>query len=439
MATLSPTEAAEKAGKFSHCVLSFVDDDGYPMSVASQFTSDASSRSLEVGPLSSEVLPDDGQQVNVTFSHIRPVQGMGYDQRRYVSVWGRASVLGPKVSIALEEASGWDENETPFFEYCERGVPAGHRYFQEAKQRPRLGAGWLFLLATRLPFLTATIVPVALGGAIAAQHGSFSWSLFGLILLGASAIHLATNITNDVFDDLSGADATNVTPTPFSGGSRVIQYRLLSRQSMATMAALFYLVGITIGVYLAESRGRLLYLFGITGILVSVLYTAPPFRLVHRGWGEPAVGFGFGPLMVGGTYFALTQSLSLEALFASLPVAILIALVLYLNEVPDREGDSATGKRTLIVRWKRQTAVRAYGLAALLTYALIVAGAVGGIISPWTLLGLATLPMARGVYRDLDLHYEKPYALMTAMQRNIGVHLLTGMLIVAGYLIDLIV
>lgn len=438
MATLSLHEAVERAREYSHCVLSFVGPDGYPVSVASGFSTDPSSGGVELGPLSSEVLPENGQEVNVTFSHIRPVEGMGYDQRRYVSIWGTASLSGQAVKVEVEEASGWDENETPFFEYCERGVPEGHRYFSEADQRPRLGAGWVFLLATRVPFLTATIVPVALGGAIAALRGSFSWSLFGLILLGASAIHLATNIANDVFDDLSGADAANVTPTPFSGGSRVIQYRLLSRRSMVSMAVLFYLVGITVGIYLAESRGRLLYLFGITGILVSILYTAPPLRLVNRGLGEPAVGFGFGPLMTVGTYFVLTQSLSFEPFYASLPVALMIALVLYLNEVPDREGDASVGKQTLIVRWSRDMAVRAYAIAAILSYGLIVVGAAGGIISPWTLLALATAPMARGVYRDLRAHYEKPYELMPAMQKNIGVHLFTGLLIIAGYLIDLV-
>ena len=438
MASLSVPEAVKRASKYSHCVLSFVGPDGYPLSVASEFIADPSSKLVELGPLSSEVLPAEGQEVNVTFSHIRRVEGVGYDQRRYVSMWGRASVSGRGMKFVVDDTSGWDENETPFFEYCERGVPQGHDYFREARQRPRLGSGWLFLLATRLPFLTATIVPVALGGAVAANHGSFRWSLFGLILFGASAVHLATNIINDVFDDLSGADAANVTPTPFSGGSRVIQYRLVSRRSMVAMAVLFYLIGITVGIYLSESRGRLLYLFGMAGIFVSLAYTAPPLRLVNRGWGEPAVGLGFGPLMAVGTYFVLTQNLSFEVLYASLPVAILIALVLYLNEVPDRAADSAAGKRTLIVRWTRETAVRAYGFATILTYGLLIIGAIGSILPPWTLLGLATVPMAKGVYRDLKAHYEKPYELMPAMQRNIGLHLFTGLLIIAGYLLSLV-
>lgn len=193
--------------------------------------------------------------------------------------------------------------------------------------KPRLSPFWTFFLATRLPFLTATFVPVLLGVAIAAKDGAFSWWLAVLTLIGGAAVHIGLNVANDVFDALSGADGANVNPTQFSGGSRVIQYGLLSVGQMALLSAAAYAVGIALGLMLVLVRGSLeLLVIGALGVALSIWYTAPPIRLVHRGLGELAVAAGFGPLMVLGAYVVQTKALSLEAFIASIPVAILIAL-----------------------------------------------------------------------------------------------------------------
>lgn len=429
-------EALQRSQNYPHAVMSYVGADGYPVSLATNFKSDVERSSIEVGPMSEDMLPSDGQQMNLTFSHIRPVEEVGYDERRYINVHGQAAVNGDHVVVKAETATGWDEKEIPFFEYCERNVGRGLAYLEDVGSKPRLAAGWLFFIATRLPFLTATIIPILLGATVAASHGFFSWGLLGLTLLGGASLHLGLNVANDVFDDMSGADSANVTPTPFSGGSRVIQYGLLTRRAMAMMSVLFYAVGIGVGIYLAETRGTELYILGIAGILVSIAYTAPPFRLVNRGLGEGAVALGFGPITTLGAYFVMARDFSGEALYASLPVAIFIALVLYLNEVPDRPADSAVGKRTLVVRWSKGAVVRGFFLAAATAYLLVVVGVALRILPVYTLGMLATIPMARSVVRDLRQNFDKPYELMPAMQRNTGLHLVAGLLLIVGYVVE---
>ena len=118
---------------------------------------------------------------------------------------------------------------------------------------------------------------------------------------------------------------------------------------------------------------------------------------------------------------------------------MLIALVLYVNQVPDRRGDAAVGKRTLIVRWRPDRVVRGYAVAVTVAFVVVAVGAISGILPIWTLVALATVPMARRVWRGLRDHYDKPYELMPAMQTNIGLHLFTGLLLLAGYLIELAV
>jgi 1,4-dihydroxy-2-naphthoate polyprenyltransferase len=438
MTALAPGAAVEKAGDYTHAIVSFLDRDGYPMSVAGDFTADAATATVEVGPIERSTLPADGQEVGLLFSHIRPQPGVGYDERRYVNAWGRAVVSGDRLTVVVERATGWDEAEVPFFEYAERTLPEARSYMAELGAKPRLSRWWTFFLTTRLPFLTATIVPVALGGAVAARDNRFGWGWFLLALLGGILIHLGLNMANDLFDDASGADEANVTPTPFSGGSRVIQYGLVSRRAVLTAAVACYAAGIGLGLGLAAARGSGLLLIGAVGVFLSLAYSAPPLKLVHRGVGEVVTALGFGPVTTLGTYYVCAQRFSGEAVFVSLPVAVLIALILYVNEIPDRAGDAAVGKRTLPVRWPKDRVITGYAAGAVLAYVLIVAGVVAGITPVWTLVALVTIPMARTVHKGLQTSYDRPYELMAAMQANIGLHLVTGLLLLAGYVIHLI-
>lgn len=439
-------ELLTKCQGYRHAVLVFVDTDGYPVSVASDYRVDESRGVLTLAtPAGDEVLPADGTEVNVIVSHIRPYPGVGYDQRRYVQVWGPVRRVNGSLEVTAQRFHTWNEQEVPFVEYNEISVPQSKRYLrglsreQGREVRPRLAGFWLFLRATRLPFLTATFVPVLLGVAVAANDGRFHLGFALLTLLGAACIHLGLNVANDVFDTMSGADAQNTTPTQFSGGSRVIHYGLLSLRSMALISAAFYVAGIGIGLYLAVERGFWpLFWIGVVGVAISLVYTAPPFRLVHRGIGEVAVAIGFGPIVLLGSYFVQAQRLTLEAAYVSIPVAILIAAILYLNEIPDRAGDARAGKGTLPVRWPKERVIAWYVGAVWLCYAVIAVGAVTGFIPRPTILALATIPVFRKALKGVRQHYDSPYELMPYMGTNIQLHLFTGLLLFAGYLIAIV-
>jgi 1,4-dihydroxy-2-naphthoate octaprenyltransferase len=421
-------------------VVSFVDTDGYPVSVAAGFAgagdSSAAADELVLGPLAREVLPESGTEVGVIFSHIHPQPGVGYDERRYVNLWGPAQVDGALLRIRPTKATGWDEVETPFFEYAERNVATGRAYLEQAGAKPRLSPFWTVFLATRLPFLTATVVPVVLGGTIAVADGRFHWGWWLLCLLAAVAAHLGINVINDVADADSGSDGANVTPTPFSGGSRVIQYGLVSRRTMVATAAGMYAAAAVIGLLLAVTRSTALFGVGALGLLLGYGYTARPFRFVHRGLGEPVVAIGFGPIMAAGTYLAVTRHFSAETVYASIPVGLLCAMILYVNQVPDRIADASTGKRTLIVRWSPRQVVAGYAAVCLIAFGLIAAGPLLGITPLPTLIALGGAWWALKTYRPLAERFNAPYALIPVMQSNVVAHLATGLLLAAGYLLS---
>ena len=124
---------------------------------------------------------------------------------------------------------------------------------------------------------------------------------------------------------------------------------------MATLSTVFYVLAGLIGLILLATHGSTaLLVIGVVGFIVSLGYTAPPLKFVYRGLGEIAVALGFGPLMLLGAYVVQTGgALAWEPFVASIPVALLVALILYVNEIPDRRGDARAGKRTLPVRFSR--------------------------------------------------------------------------------------
>jgi 1,4-dihydroxy-2-naphthoate octaprenyltransferase len=443
-----------KLDTYPHIVLSWVGDDGYPNQTAATFRTDAARNAVVLAPTGLPAPID--RVVNATVSHIRPQPGTGYDERRYISLWGHVSeaeLPSPagegqgERSFTPTRAWGWDEAEVPFFEYSERSNPQAQRYMRQlsAEQgrevKPRLSRAWTFILATRLPFLTATFVPVLLGLAIAGYNGAgnFNWWLAALTLVGAAAIHIGLNVANDVFDALSGADDANVNPTQFSGGSRVIQYGLVTLRQMSAISIAAYAVGAATGVYLLAVRwSPELLAIGVAGLLLSVFYTAPPLRLVHRGLGELTTALGFGPIMVLGAYVVQTRELAWEPFVASMPVAIFIALILYVNEIPDRTSDAVAGKRTLVVRWSRDTVTTMFLASVVAAYAVLAIAAITRLIPLPTLLALLTLPLALQVYNGIRQYYTSPYELMATMAKNVQLHALFGTLLFAGYVIAIV-
>lgn len=434
-----------KLASYPFQILTFVGVDGYPVSVALEAAIDTGEGTATFRAPAGLSVPT-GVDISLTGSHIRPQPGYGYDERRHVTVWGRAATSGDQITFRAARAWGWDEAEVPFFEYSERSIGQSKRYFDALSAergtpvKPKLSFGWLALRTTRLPFLSATIVPVVLGIVIAARHGQFDLLTAVLTVVGAAFVQLGLNVANDVFDSVQGADEANVTPTQFSGGSRVIQYGLVSFRQMATLSFGFYAAAGAIGAVLLALRGSTeLLVIGIVGFIVSIGYTAPPLKFVYRGLGEIAVALGFGPLMLLGAYVVQTRgALSWEPFVASLPVALLVMLILYVNEIPDRRGDARAGKRTLPVRLSKPTIIAGYNVSIVAAYVILVAGVVAGLLPIPALLALLTIPLALRVSRGLDPNYDNPYGLMAIMGVNVKVHLYAGLLLLAAYAVVLL-
>jgi 1,4-dihydroxy-2-naphthoate octaprenyltransferase len=294
----------------------------------------------------------------------------------------------------------------------------------------------LLLRAVRAPFFTATVVPVLLGAILGwYEGGQFYWGWFFLTMLGAVAAHAGANSLNDYFDHVYGNDEAHPAPTPFSGGSRVIQDGLLSARQVLVVSVASFGIMIACGVILAVARGWPILVLGVIGFAVAVAYNA---RLAYwgRGLGEFLVGMGFGPLMVLGSYYVQAQAISLTAVWVSIPVAFLIAEVLYVNEFPDVVADRAVNKRTVVSWLGPEAAVPGYVALLLGTYLAILLGVVVQVL-PWVaLIALLTLPLALRGIRGVREHFDDIPKLLPTNALTIQVHLVTGLLLSLAFILD---
>jgi len=201
--------------------------------------------------------------------------------------------------------------------------------------------------------LVASALPVLVGTAWAsAAFHRFDGLLFGLALAATMLAHAATNVYNDVSDDVIGADPSNTDRIyPYTGGSRFIQTGLLSRVEMTRLALSLCGATLLIGAILAVLRGPGVILLGVAGLALGLLYSLPGAQLSARGVGEAAVSVGLGVLPVLGAAWLQTGFVDSGAILLCVPVSCWVAAILIVNEVPDAEADGRAQKRTLVVRW----------------------------------------------------------------------------------------
>ncbi len=289
----------------------------------------------------------------------------------------------------------------------------------------------------RAEFLPASVVAVFLGTAIAhARTGAFDPLIFALTLAGLVLIHLGTNVANDYFDHRSGNDAFNTEfVRPFTGGSRLIQENLLSPRAVLALSIVLLAAALVVGAALAVLRGPYVIVLGIVGIASGVFYTAPPVNLASRGLGELFIGLNFGVLTVAGSYFVQTRAWSWESVAASLPLAGLIAAIVFINEFQDMNADARAGKRTLVVRMGLRKASKAYGWLVLASFAPILVGAASGLMPRTTLVALAALPLGIKAIAVARKKHGSPKEMAPANALTIVCHTLTGALLTIGYLI----
>jgi 1,4-dihydroxy-2-naphthoate octaprenyltransferase len=273
---------------------------------------------------------------------------------------------------------------------------------------------------------------------MAYYHGAFDVARFLLTTVGIVFINAGTNLTNEYFDFKSGLDEAIGKNTPFSGGSMTLFRGEADPKTVLGLALACFTVGAAIGLWInALTAGNLVLWIGIAGILSGFFYTAPPFRLGYRSFGEPLILLNLGPLATIGAYYVQVQDLAriAEVGFLSLIPGLMMFNVLLINEFPDAEGDRKAGKKTLVVQLGKRRARYLYLLLTPLVYAVVLLAPVLTGAPLWIYLGLITLPLFLRAVRVLWIHYERVTELLPANASTILMHLVLTTLVAAGFVL----
>jgi 1,4-dihydroxy-2-naphthoate octaprenyltransferase len=255
---------------------------------------------------------------------------------------------------------------------------------------------WLWL--TRAGVLPMTLVAAAFAGLLAVYRGAdVSWGYFALASVGIVLAHMANNIMNDLFDLEVGTDTADYprnlySPHPVISGA-------VTRTRLATYALVVNTLCLAIMIFLTVERGWPIVAFALGGFVLSAAYTAPPLRLKKHGLGEPTVIAVWGPLMVGGVYYAATGSIPGAVLLASLPYAILCTTVLMGKHIDKAPWDGPAGTHTLPVLLGDELARNITRGMFVAFYALVAALVIARILPIGTLLVVLSFPLLARVWK----------------------------------------
>jgi 1,4-dihydroxy-2-naphthoate octaprenyltransferase len=158
-------------------------------------------------------------------------------------------------------------------------------------------------------------------------------------------------------------------------------------------------VDLAIMLLLVSQRGWPIVAFALAGLFISVAYTAPPLRLKQRGMGEPGVFLIWGPLMIGGTYFAATGSLTWQVLLASVPYGLLVTSVLMGKHIDKLPWDGPKKVGTLPYLIGEARARQVTEVLMVLFYVTTVGLVAIGAISAAALLVFLAIPRLVTVIR----------------------------------------
>ncbi len=284
----------------------------------------------------------------------------------------------------------------------------------------------LWLTALRPVSFTASLIPVLVGTAIAAQD-EFHPGLFVLTLLGSVAIHAGTNLVNDYFDHVKGTDNDESL-----GPSGVIQRGLLSPRAVLTGGIIAFGIGAMIGLVITAYAGWPVLALGVASVAAGYFYTASPFSLAYRGLGEVVVFVFMGPVIVMGSYFVQTGHWGWEPLVASLPIGLLVAAILHANNIRDIENDRRNNKWTLAALAGRPFADYEFIALTLAGYAVVVAMTIAGA-APWpVLITLLSLPIAVRLVMA-EAQARSPRRLNAVLAGTAGLHMIFGTLLAFGF------
>jgi 1,4-dihydroxy-2-naphthoate octaprenyltransferase len=206
-----------------------------------------------------------------------------------------------------------------------------------------------WLKAARLPSQSYIFLPLLLGQTVALPVvKTLDMSVFVCVVMFGLAIQLYIVFANDYADQET--DRSNLTFTPFSGGSRVLVDGDLEPEVVRKASLLMAFFSIAMGLVISIlSHSLWPALLSLSGVALLWAYSYPPFELSYRGGGELLQMVGVGIVLPCMGYVAQTGKLETfpwPLLYVVLPTQLACAIG---TAIPDEPSDRKSLKRTVAV------------------------------------------------------------------------------------------
>ncbi len=210
----------------------------------------------------------------------------------------------------------------------------------------------VYLPLSFLPALLGSVLAWTQSISVQSPYGHFRVLPFVGMIVSLFLLQLGAHIVNDYYDYLRSIDTSNAL-----GPGGLIQQGLVKPTRVLTLGLVLLGLGTLLGLIVASFGGIILYLFGLIGLLCAYFYSAPPRALSSLGLGELVAFLLFGPLITMGAYAVQTGHIVYSTFVYSLPLGLIAATIIHLNNMRDIEGDMHAGKHTIAsligIQWSR--------------------------------------------------------------------------------------
>ena len=289
----------------------------------------------------------------------------------------------------------------------------------------------------RPSYLTLSLVPLFVGSMLAwietitsrTPLGHFNLATF----LGATVVVLFLQVggqlINDYYDYMRGIDRSNLL-----GPGGLIQQGLVKPTRVLMVGMTMLALGSLLGLVVAFSGGVVVYLFGLVGLLSAYLYSATSRALSSLALGELVAFLVFGPLITLGAYMVQMGSISRAAFIYSIPLGLLAAATVHVNNIRDMEGDAQSGKLTIASMLGMQWSRAWFMVLIVGAYVIVTVLGVSHAAPHWLLITLWTLPMLAVIVSGV-LRTDNPAGFHLVMQQLLRLEVVFAVLLVVGLLI----
>jgi 1,4-dihydroxy-2-naphthoate octaprenyltransferase len=301
-------------------------------------------------------------------------------------------------------------------------------FYERLKKIKRIVLLWF--RAIRIKFILASIIAVSNGIAISYwKTGTIDPGYALLTYFGIMCLHVSVDLLNDCSDFKRGID-TNTKRTRYSGGTGVIPENLINPKVIYFAGVVFLILGGLTGLYFVTVKGIVILILLSFAIISIYFYST---NIVNAGLGELFVAIK-GCMIVMGSYYIQSDTIDLTSVFVGIIVGLLSSVVLLVTSFPDYDADKKGGRRTLVILAGKENSVKIFTAVIMVTYGMIIGGAIFNIIPLFSTIGLLSIPFAARAINKLR-RFNDTSQLISSMANSISYSRICGILLAISFII----